>query len=62
VKIFRNYIKRIKQFKFTSDRSRIAIIWKVVRRDIVISNYETKDLEEKINAMDQNIKMLQKKK
>ena len=62
IKIFRNYFRRIKQFEFTFDRSRIVIIWKVIRRDIILSNYETKDLEEKLNAMDQNIKWLSKKK
>jgi hypothetical protein len=62
IKIFRNYLRRIKQFEFTSDRSRIVVIWKVIRRDVILSNYETKDLEEKLNAMDQNIKWLSKKK
>lgn len=62
IKTFRNYFRRIKQFEFTSDRSRIVVVWKVMRRDIIVSNYETKELEEKIGAMDQNIKWLSKKK
>ena len=61
-KTFRNYIRRIKQFEFTSDRSRIVVIWKVMRRDIIVTKYETKDLEEKIKAMNENIKWLTKKK
>lgn len=62
VKKFRNYLQRIKQFKFTNDRSHIGVIKMVVRRDIIVSNYETKELEEKLNALDQNIKWLSKKK
>jgi len=52
VKKFRNYLQRIKQFKFTNDRSHIGVIKMVVRRDIIVSNYETKELEEKLNALD----------
>ena len=36
VKNFRNYLQRIKQFKFTNDRSHIAVIKMVVRRDIIV--------------------------
>ena len=61
-KTFRNYIRRIKQFEFTSDRSRIVVVWKVMRRDIIVTKYETKDLEEKIKAMEESIKWLTKKK
>lgn len=47
-KVFRKYVKRVSQYNFTKDCSRVAVIWKIVRKDLVVSYYDLHEIEKKI--------------